>query len=327
MPEARWDSLGNLVPIFTIDTDSTLVPDRYPFQLEITAVIEETLEVVTVVIDYSHGAVVDFAGYGPEIVIQAFTADDIVPGEEFIVYFTIENVGDDTLRDVFIDFQVDGTDEYDWDFEVDFKNQFNWEEVFMHWGEGGAGQMTWENAEFPSDMFYTMESLDVDNIREIVEINLYADGVFSDPSATIEVIKIIDLAPGASINVQSAFFADKDMVNGKPYVMQVNIQGVDSDGAGAYVAPGVNRQITVMSSLPGTSYNPVELDWFDAGIKALGLFLFFIIVLAILLFVYNMFKGDPYDEDEDDFDFEDDEPDFEPAPEPADEASDDLVEP
>ena len=71
-----------------------------------------------------------------------------------------------------------------------------------------------------------------------------------------------------------------------------------------------------MSSLPGSSYNPVELDWFDAGIKALGLFLFFVIVLAILLFVYNMFKGDPYDEDEEDFDFEEDEePDFDSAPE------------
>jgi cbb3-type cytochrome oxidase subunit 3 len=103
------------------------------------------------------------------------------------------------------------------------------------------------------------------------------------------------------------------MVNGKPYDFPVEIGGIDSYGD-TYEE---SRWITVMTSLPGKSYNPVELNWFDAGLKALSLFLFVIIVLAILMFVYNMFKGEPYDEDEDDFDFEDDEEPFEPASETA----------
>jgi len=318
-PTAAWAAGGNLVVTFDVDTDPSLAPDRYPFTMEITAVIEETLQIVTINVDYTQGAVIDYTGYGPEIFISAFTADDIIPGEDFDLVLTLENTGDDTLRDVTVMILTDGTYEYDWDLEQEFKQQFDWSDVYANWMDV-SGPIT-----IPDDMFYTMDDLDVDNVREIVEINLYMDGVYSQPGARIELIHIIDLAPGASFDVTFQMFTDKDMVNGKPYDFPVEINGIDSEG-NDYEA---TRWISVMSSLPGSSYNPTELDWFDAGIKALGLFLFFIIVLAILLFVYNMFKGDPYDEDEDDFDFEDDEPDFEPAP-PAPEPeapAEELVEP
>jgi cbb3-type cytochrome oxidase subunit 3 len=316
-PFAAWDAAGNMAVTFPVDTDPSLTPDRYPFQLEITAVIEETLAVVTVVVDYTQGAVIDYTGYGPDIYITGFTADDIVPGQDFVLDLTIQNVGDDTLRDVTIWIGTDGTDEYGWGDVIDFQDQFDWSAVYENWMDV-SGPIT-----IPDDMFYTFEDLDVDNVREIVEINLYMDGVYSDPAARIEVIHILDLAPGATTNVVFDMITDKDMVNGKPYDFPVDIEGIDTDG-GSY---SEERWITVQSSLPGESYNPVELDWFDAGLKALALFLFFIIVLAILLFVYNMFKGDSYDEDEEDFDFEDDEP-FEPTPEtPAKKESEELVEP
>jgi cbb3-type cytochrome oxidase subunit 3 len=316
-----WDSGGDLVVTFPVDTDPSFVPDRYPFQLEITAVIEETLEVVTTIVDYTQGAVIDFTGYGPDIYVTAFTADDIVPGQPFVLDLTLQNVGDDTLRDVTVMILTEGTEEYDWDLESTFKEQFDWSNTFENWGSGTGGQVTW-NGDFPEDMFYTLEDLDVDNVREIVEINLYMDGVYSEPSARISIVHILDLAPGATINVVFDMITDKDMVNGKPYDFPVTIDGIGAD-AEVYHQ---DRMITVQSSLPGDSYNPVELNWFDAGLKALALFLFFIIVLAILLFVYNMFKGDSYDEDEEDFDFED-EP-FEPTPAaPAKKESGELVEP
>lgn len=314
-PFALWTPTTNLVATFPVDTDPSYTPDRYPFQLEITAVIEETLEVVTVIVDYTQGAVVDFTGYGPDVYITAFTADDIIPGQDFELNMTIQNVGDDTLRDVTIMIWTDGTYEYDWDLEQEFKAQFDWTAVYENWMDVSGP------VEIPDDMFYTVDDLDVDNIKEIVEINLYMDGVYSQPAARIEVIHINDLAPGASTNVVFDMITDKDMVNGKPYDFEVMIDGIDTDG----VAYSVDRWITVQSSLPGDSYNPVELNWFDAGLKALALFLFFIIVLAILLFVYNMFKGEPYDEDEEDFDFED-EP-MEPETPAESEKKDDLVEP
>jgi cbb3-type cytochrome oxidase subunit 3 len=319
MPYAAWDAHDDMDLVFTVDTDPNMTPDTYPFSLEVTAVIEESLEIVSVVVDYTQGAVIYYEGYGPQIQVTAFTTNDIIPGQEFNMTLTIENVGDETLRDVWIYVDSDTTEEYDWDLEQEFKEQFDWSSVFEDWGSETGGQVTW-NGEFPEDMFYTVEDLDVDNIREIVEINLYMDGVYSMPGAKITAVKIIDLAPGASFDVTYDMLADKDMVNGKPYAIEVYFYGVDPYGDSFYNY----EEVTVMSSLPGDSYNPVELNWFDAGLKALALFLFFIIVLAILLFVYNMFKGEPYDEDDEDFDFED-EPE-EPAA-PAEAPQQELVEP
>ncbi|MBA3046394.1 MAG: hypothetical protein KKH41_09440 [Candidatus Thermoplasmatota archaeon] len=301
-----WTDSDDAEVDFTVDTDPSLVPDRYPFVLHITATIKETLEVVTATLDYRQGAVIDFGGYGPRLQISAFTAEDIVPGKMFNMDLVIENVGDDTLRDVYVEIACDTTAEYGWGDVIGFQDQFDWTAVYENWMDVEGP------IEIPDDMFYTMESLDVDNVREIVEINLYMDGVYSMPGARISLIRIIDLAPNARFNVTYEMFADKDMVNGKPYAIDVAVTGTNSIGT----TTTDTLVISVMSSQPGKSYNPVELNWFDAGLKALALFLFFIIVLAILLFVYNMFKGEPYD-DEDDFDFEDDEP-FEPAPmEPA----------
>jgi cbb3-type cytochrome oxidase subunit 3 len=335
-PMAGWSaydptnsSSGVMVVNFRVDTDSTMPPDRYPFTLMIVAIIENTLEEVTTTI--SSGAEFDFTGYGPEIFITAFAGDEeIVPGQAFTLTMTLQNSGDDSLRDVWVEVGADDTVEYDWTLESSFKEQFDWTEVFSEWGDSGnGGGVAWTDSEFPSEMFYTVESLDVDNIREIVEINLYMDGVYSDPGARITVVHIMDLAPGASTDVVFDMFADKDMVNGKPYSFNVTISGLTPDASSMTSRTVFHRTIQVQSSLPGDSYNPVELNWFDAGLKALALFLFFIIVLAILLFVYNMFKGEPYDDDEEDFDFEDDEP-FEPAPaaHPAKkEVPEELVEP
>jgi cbb3-type cytochrome oxidase subunit 3 len=297
-PYATWTAGASIAATFTVDTDPNMTPDRYPFLIEITAVIQETLEVVTTTIDYRYGVVIDYTGYGPRLQIEAFTAQNIVPGEEFSMTLTIENVGDDTLSDVYVMIATDDTEDYDWYLEQEFKQQFDWSEVFSNWMDV-TGPI-----EIPDGMFYTLEDLDVDNVREIVEINLYMDGVYSKPGARISLIRIIDLIPGGSFNVTYDMFADKDMVNGKPYTIEVFVSGRNSAGT----AYSETFDISVMSSLPGKSYNPTELNWFDAGLKALALFLFFIIVLAILMFVYNMFKGEPYDDEDEDFDFEDDEP-------------------
>lgn len=325
IPWDNWDAGDSFDAVFTVDTLPDPVPDRYPFILTITAVIEETLEEVTTTIDYTRGAVIDFTGYGAELLVTGFTSDDIVPGEEFQVTFDITNVGDDTARDLFVFVPVDDTSEYDWYLEREFKRQFDWTAVFENWFDVSGP------IEIPEDMFYTVEDLDVDNIREIIEINLYMDGVYSDPGAVIGVVHITDLAPGATTNATFTMIADKDMVNGKPYVISVSIDGIDSEGSGN-IAVQDTFNIEIMSSLPGETYNPVELDWFDAGIKALALLLFLIIIFAILMMVLSRFKGEDDYDDDDDFGFDDEDEEefaFEPKEEPEApaEAPEELVEP
>jgi hypothetical protein len=302
-PLDAWAEGGVIGLEFRVDTDPTMVPDRYPFSLTITAIIRNTLvEVTTTVIA---GAEFDFEGYGPEIVITAFTADDIVPGEHFDLALTIQNLGDDAARDLWVSIPSDGTDEYPWTVEADFKDQFDWSSVYSNWFEV-TGPI-----DIPDDMFYTVESLDVDNIREIIEINLYMEGVYSEPGSTIEVIKITDLEPGATTTCTFDMIADKDMVNGKPYTIDVSVEGINPDGTdniGPVFYDSGTQTIEVMSSVAGDSYNPVELNWFGAGMKLMGLFLFFVIVIVILLIVYNKFKGSPKKEEEEEFGFEDEKP-------------------
>jgi cbb3-type cytochrome oxidase subunit 3 len=341
-----WAGGGTLDASFLVDTDYTMVPDRYPFSVTIWAIIEETLVEVTTIV--TAGAEFDFAGYGPRISISAFTNDDIIPGELFNLDLTFTNDGDDRLRDVWVIIPTDGTAFMDWmpicNFIEQIQRELTWDNYSMFdywwytdpftfteeylWDNGSYG-FDWEGAEV------TLEMLDIDSGREIIELNLYMEGVYSSPSARISIVRVIDLDPGASVTVNYQMWADKDMVNGKPYVIDVAISGTDSEGSTAFeweLLP-----ISVMSSLPGDSYNPVELDWFTAGLKALGLLLFLIIVLAILLWVYNKYKGEPEEyEDEDEFDFEDeDEMEFEPkeevtapeVPESPPSAPEELVEP
>lgn len=321
-PFARWangTAPGNqMVLNFLVDTDPDAVPDRYPFSITLTAIIEETLEVVTSTV--TAGAEINFAGYGPQLVITAFTADDIVPGEHFTLDLTIENVGDDNARNCWVAIPVDGTappDVVNFMMTVGlFKlmQETNYTEISVSemWGPGNNLNFSYDK----EDMAITMEMLDLDSAKEIVELFLYIDGVYSNPGSTINFIKINDLGAGDIMQVTFDMIADKDMVGGKPYNIAVSITGINDiggnvanvAGAGPYGGNGIVQTLEVMSSLPGDSYNPVELDWFDAGLKLLGLVLFFIIVLAILLWVYNKFKGEPGEEEDEDFDFEDEEP-------------------
>ncbi len=284
---------------FTVDTNPDLVPDRYPFKLEITAVINQTLEVVFMEIDYTLGCVVDFIGYGPRISISGFTTNDIIPGEEFSLDLTITNDGDDTLRDVWIEIPSDDTVFHDWFPTCDFIAQIQRTGENITNGTGVTNK-TWKGSEV------TLESLDIDSAKEIIELNLYIEGVYSSPSARITLIRLINLAPGESTNASFIMFADKDMVNGKSYQIDVTVIGIDSEN----VTTSQGHTISIMTSLPGESYDASEVDWFDTGVKALGLFLFLVIIIAILLMVFNKFKGDSdYDDDdydEDEFGFEDD---------------------
>ncbi len=318
-PQDVWGAGGFIGLTFTVDTDPDLVPDRYPFSLEITAVINNTLEVVEITIDYTLGAVVDFAGYGPRISIEAFSNSDIMPGEEFNLDITVTNYGDDTLRDGWIIVPSDDTVFQQWDPICDFIGQIqrvseNFTEIddrslpgpgdpYINQSEELVN--TWEGAQV------TLESLDIDSAREIIELNLFIDGVYSSPSARITVIRLIDLGPGENFTANFVMYADKDMVNGKAYVIPVTMRGIDSEDAGTQII----QQISVMTSLPGETYDATEGDWFDTGIKALGLALFFVIIVALFLMVFNKYKGDSeYDDDyddEDEFGFEDDD-DYEP---------------
>jgi hypothetical protein len=289
----------NITVEFMVDMDTTLTPDAYPFSIELTAVIESTLETVTTTLS----AVLEINGYGPRIWIEAFTTTEIVAGDYFDLNLTVANDGDSDLRDAWIYIGADGTEFTNWYPICDFIGQIQRENegytdnysytenftlddgTWMYWDnytEDGvyADSYDWEGAEV------TLEALDIDSAKEIIALNLYIEGVYSSPSAVITLMYIGMLAAGDSVVMDYQMLADKDMVDGKPYVINVEVWGIDSEGDSYSMGGYYGADITVKTSTEEyEEYDPVEPNLFMGGMKIMGLALFIIIVIAILFYV------------------------------------------
>jgi len=283
---------------FNVDMYVEPVPDMYPFTISLTAIIEETLEQIETTLTGTFS----ITGYGPRIWIEAFTTSDIEAGNYFDLNLTISNDGDDTLRDAWAYIGADGVEPVEWDIICDIIGQIQrngetdqlnatggiWlePEQMVAVNEGGFEESyEWEGAQV------TLEDLDIDSAKELIALNLYIEGVYSSPSAVITLIWIGEIAPGESVQVDYQMIADKDMVDGKPYVITVDVWGIDSEsdeydmGGDGYGA-GYGVDITVKTAKDSAgSYDPVEPDLFMGGMQIMGLVLFIIIVVAILFYV------------------------------------------
>ncbi|MEW5936504.1 MAG: hypothetical protein AB1665_01615 [Candidatus Thermoplasmatota archaeon] len=297
-PIAGWAPNGvpgdTITTTFVVDVDPNEVPDRYSFILSITAVIENTLETVTTTVI----AELSTIAYGPRIYIDAFTTSTITPGQEFTLTLEITNDGDDTLRDAEVFIGADDTDPYPWDVICDFIGQIQREATNDSYSSEYYDPFSGWYSNYTNTYYYdwegtivTLEQLDIDSAKEIIELNLYMEGVYSSPSAKITLIRIGELAPGETTPVTFTMITDKDMVAGKPYVLDVWIYGIDSEGNDYEEL----REITVRSAETGLSYQASQWYedevWFDSGLKILGLFLFLIIVLALLAYVVKKLRG------------------------------------
>ena len=260
---------------FMVDSQVDLIPDLYPFTVTVTAIIEETLEEVTTTVQ----GVIEIQGYGPRVYISAFTTSEIEAGNFFDLNMTFSNDGDDDLRDTWVFIAADDTvpagylyDEVVCNVIGQIQRESEGYTEFEDWSEN----YTWDGAEV------TLEDLDIDSAKEIVALNLYLDGVYSSPGAVITLLYIGTIAAGETVNVDFQMMADKDMVDGKPYMVVVEVYGIDSEGT------EYDRSFDIIvktSKDSAASYNPVEMDLFMGGMQMMGLVLFIIIVVAILFYV------------------------------------------
>ncbi|MBI5001091.1 MAG: hypothetical protein HZB92_06140, partial [Euryarchaeota archaeon] len=277
-PTAGWAPNTSLTVSFIVDEDPTAVPDRYRFSLNITAIIELTLKKTSAIVTPEISTI----GYGPRISIEAFTAGDITPGLDFPLTLTIRNDGDDTLRDGWVFINAYSTEFEEWDPICDFIGQIQRE----NYTDAGSEYYAWDGAEV------TLQQLDIDSAKEIIELNLYMNGVYNHPSARITLVRLREpLAPGQTVDVSFTMVTDKDMVKGKPYTIDVYITGKNSEGANGTGYTSDLRTITVRTKENGQSYQGVEWDWFSDGMKFFGLFLFLVIIIVILLMVFRKKGG------------------------------------
>ncbi|MFH0815252.1 MAG: hypothetical protein V1934_00320 [Methanobacteriota archaeon] len=281
--DSGWDEMDL---DFWVDMQTDLTPDKYPFTITLVAIIETTLEEVTTTIP----ATLVIEGYGPRIWIEAFATSEIKAGNYFDLNLTVTNSGDDDLRDTWAYIGADGVEPAGYLYDEVICNvigqiqreseEFNGSGDFLGEEFNISESYTWDGAEV------TLEDLDIDSAKEIVALNLYIDGVYSSPSAVITLLYIGTIAAGESVQVDYQMMADKDMVDGKPYVITVEVWGIDSEGNGYDMGEGYGVDITVKTAKEGAgSYNPVETDYFMGGMQIMGLVLFIIIVIAILFYV------------------------------------------
>lgn len=266
-----------------VDINPNTAPGIYTVNITLTGRNADTTQYITTTMQ----ATVEVRGFGPEIVVTGVTTGDIAPGKIFYLNLTVQNVGDDTARDVFV--TIPGNVGYDWNVINGFVSSissFNnsyydyadwWSNVYAS-GENNSRDVQ------PNDI--TLKQLNITDAKDIVDLALYIEGVFNSPTPEVWMMKADTLAPGQSVTLSFKMQTNINMVEGRPYVIDVVTDFTDSYGNG----PDVNlrtQEITLRTTDPGTPYHTTPTTTQPAGtlsnenLMLLGLILLVIILIII----------------------------------------------
>ncbi|GEM_PF-1727609 len=294
------DAGGDANMYWYVDVNPNIKPKTYTVNITISGRNADTTEYIQPV---TVQAVVEVRGFGPELVVTGVTTGDISPGKVFYLNLTIENKGDDTARDVFV--AIPGHVGYNWDVISGFVSAISSSDknkvvsvpdgsyVNKSWHVPGLGYFGGEEIEHGSlnetsskSTEYngvTLKQLNITDAKDIVDLALYIEGVFNSPTPEIWLMKADNVAPGQVIHLSFKMKSNVNMVEGRPYVIQVVTSYTDSYGNGAN--PNFSTQeITIRTTNPGTAYRSMPTQnagkLTDEQLMVLG-----IILLVILLII------------------------------------------
>ena len=285
-----------------VDINPNTAPGMYTVDIVLTGRNADTTEYITTTIQ----ATVEVRGFGPELVVTGVTTGDITPGEIFYLNLTIQNLGDDTARDVFV--SIPGQIGYNWNVIDGFvsaissndKNKFvavpnGYYENFSYdiggWyyaGEditdGSLNRTQSKDTEFSG---VTLEQLNISDAKDIVDLALYIEGVFNSPTPEIWLMKTNNMAPGDSVTLSFKMKTNVNMVEGRPYEIKVVTSYTDSYGDG----PDWNlrtQNITIRTTNPGTPYHSTATNENAGALSGSNLMLLGLILLVILLIIVGV---------------------------------------
>ena len=303
-PSSTSISPGGTAEMFWhVDVDPNTHPGVYKVNITITGRNADTTEYITATTQ----AMVEIRGFGPELVVTGVTTGDIAPGKIFFLNLTIQNMGDDTARDVFV--AIPGTVGYNWDVIDGFVSAIsssdnnkmvsvpngyydNYSWYWPGWGyygeeyieDGSLNRTQSKSTEFSG---VTLEQLNITDAKDIVDLALYIEGVFNSPTAEIWLMKADNLAPGQSITLSFKMQSNINMVKGRPYVIKVVTSYVDSYGDGP--APNfATQQITIRTADAGVPYHGTMTNQNAGKLTSQELLYLGIILLAILLIIVGI---------------------------------------
>ena len=282
-----------------VDVNPNAAPKTYLVNITLTGRNMDTTEYITTTMQ----AVVEVRGFGPELVVSSVTTGDITPGKVFYLNLTIQNMGDDTARDVFV--AVPGTTGYNWNVIDGFVSAIssndnnkvvsvpdgNYVNVTEHvpgyWYGAEQVQDGTLNHTQSKDTEYsgvTLQQLNINDAKDIVDLALYIEGVFNSPSPEIWLMKANNVAPGQTITLSFKMQTNVNMVEGRPYVINVVTDYTDSYGNGPSDKLAT-QQVVIRTASAGTPYHSMQKETTSfAGLSGDNLGIAILLVL-ILIFI------------------------------------------
>ena len=281
--------------VWFVDVDPNAAPGLYVVNITVTGRNADTGQDISVTTQ----SVVEVRGFGPELLVTSVTTGDINPGQQFTMNLTITNQGDDTARDVFVSipdsFIFNGDPSQYWNVLDGFVSSIStYRDDYSRYNNSNSDFLwnsTWspaynnntysnERETIMDNSNITLEQLNIKDAKDIVDLNLYIEGVYTHPAPTIWMVKASSLAPGESVTVSFQMVSNANMAPGRPYVIPVQMHWVDSTGG----PDGMHGSVTVQSTGTAEPYHATAGSQILTSDNALGWgFLAVILVLIGVL--------------------------------------------
>jgi hypothetical protein len=311
--------LGILEPIEGQESSNTLPPDggvvSVTFNVDINTDIDSGIYVMDLIFnamhDYTkqmvHSTIpVQVRVYPrePILIIPQKTNSDgeytgspevkakVTPGESFTLEFQLENVGDDSAREVFITLSNAWYED----------NPFTTIEAFMtsYYPDNPGGDIINSDDSnivgVPQTCERKLSDLGISSVTDIID----AERTLMAPSAIVPRFYIQEIQPGEVVTVKFKLEADSHMVVGKAYREWVLVEYIDSDGL-QYSYDTQNQQLATQP-LPIIVTTEEDDAWPDeepiSSEMLAVILIIIIIIIIILLFLGSAFNKRRMEEEE-----------------------------
>jgi hypothetical protein len=229
---------------------------------------------------------------------KPIVSSSITPGDWFTLTFTIQNVGDDAARDIYLTLSNYWYED----------NPFTTVEAFIS-AISVNDSMNIANSvvgELPQKAEVSLEDLGISSVSDIVD----AERQLLSPTAVVPRFYISEIPAGGTYEVKFRMKADTHMIQGRPYKEFILLEYIDSDGTTYGWDGSANMQT---NPIPIVIQTKEDDSWpKEEGItsETLAVILIIIIIIIIILLflgsVYNKRRMEdegelpPLDEEEED---------------------------
>jgi hypothetical protein len=296
---------GQLTATFNLDVNTNIDSGIHVFELEFRAMNDYTKEIRSGIIPVQ----IRILPRHPILIIpqemkdgeytgKPIVSSSITPGDWFTLTFTIQNVGDDAARDIYLTLSNYWYED----------NPFTTVEAFIS-AISVNDSMNIANSvvgELPQKAEVSLEDLGISSVSDIVD----AERQLLSPTAVVPRFYISEIPAGGTYEVKFRMKADTHMIQGRPYKEFILLEYIDSDGTTYGWDGSANMQT---NPIPIVIQTKEDDSWpKEEGItsETLAVILIIIIIIIIILLflgsVYNKRRMEdegelpPLDEEEED---------------------------